>query len=45
MAAMFGVFVDEDYSKIPMLNWFPKLHKNLISQALFLAHILLLSCL
>ena len=27
MAAKFGVFVDEDHSKLPTLNWLPKLHK------------------
>ena len=28
MAAKFGVFVDEDYSKLPTLYWLPKLHKR-----------------
>ena len=28
MAAKFGLFVDEDYSKLPTLNWLPKLHKR-----------------
>ena len=28
MAAKFGVFVDEDYSKLPTLYWLPKLHKQ-----------------
>ena len=28
MAAKFGVFVDEDHSKLPMLYWLPKLHKR-----------------
>ena len=28
MAAKFGVFVDEDHSKRPMLYWLPKLHKG-----------------
>ena len=28
MAAKFGVFVDEDHSKLPTLNWLPKLHKR-----------------
>ena len=26
MAAKFGLFVDEDHSKLPMLYWLPKLH-------------------
>ena len=28
MAAKFGVFVDEDHSKLPTLNWLAKLHKR-----------------
>ena len=28
MTAKFGVFVDEDHSKIPTLYWLPKLHKQ-----------------
>ena len=28
MAAKFGLFVDEDYSKLPTLNWLHKLHKR-----------------
>ena len=28
MAAKFGVFVDEDYSKLPTLYWSFKLHKR-----------------
>ena len=28
MAATFGVFVDEDHSKLPTLYWLPKLHKR-----------------
>ena len=28
MATKFGVFVDEDHSKLPLLYWFPKLHKR-----------------
>ena len=28
MAAKFGVFVDEDQSKLPTLYWLPKLHKR-----------------
>ena len=28
MAAKFGLFVDEDHSKLPMLYWLPKLHKR-----------------
>ena len=27
-AAKFGVFVDEDHSKLPTLYWLPKLHKQ-----------------
>ena len=28
MAAKFGLFVDDDYSKLPTLYWLPKLHKR-----------------
>ena len=28
MAAKFGVFVDEDHSKLPTIYWLPKLHKQ-----------------
>ena len=28
MAAKFGLFVDEDNSKLPTLYWLPKLHKQ-----------------
>ena len=28
MTAKFGVFVEEDHSKLPMLYWLPKLHKR-----------------
>ena len=28
MAANFGLFVDEDHSKLPALYWLPKLHKQ-----------------
>ena len=28
MAAKFGVFVDENHSKLPTLYWLPKLHKQ-----------------
>ena len=28
MAAKFRVFVDEDHSKLPTLDWLPKLHKR-----------------
>ena len=28
MAVKFGLFVDEDYSKLPTLYWLPKLHKR-----------------
>ena len=29
MAAKFGVFVDEDHSKLNTVYWLPKLHKRL----------------
>ena len=28
MAAKFGLFVDEDHSKLPTIYWLPKLHKR-----------------
>ena len=28
MSAKFGLFVDEDHSKLPTLYWSPKLHKR-----------------
>ena len=28
MAAKFGVFVDEDHSKLSTIHWLPKLHKR-----------------
>ena len=28
MSAKFGLFVDEDHSKLPTLYWLPKLHKR-----------------
>ena len=28
MTAKFGLFVDEDHSKLPTLYWLPKLHKQ-----------------
>ena len=28
MAAKFGLFVEEDHSKLPALYWLPKLHKR-----------------
>ena len=28
MAAKYGLFVDEDHSKLPTLYWLPKLHKR-----------------
>ena len=28
MAAKLGLFVDEGHSKLPTLNWLPKLHKR-----------------
>ena len=30
MAAKFGLFVDEDHSKLSTLYWLPKLHKKTI---------------
>ena len=54
MAAKFGLFVDEDHSKLPTLNWLPELHKRPY-KARFIANssactttelsILLISCL
>ena len=45
MASKFGVFVDEDYSKLLTLYWLPKLHKTIRHVILLtLAHVLLLSC-
>ena len=45
----FGVFVDEDHSKLSTLYWLPKLHKRhtiIHVLLLILAHVLiLLSCL
>ena len=45
--AKFGVFVDEDHSKLLTLYWLHKLHKDPISHVLLLilSHVLLLSCL
>ena len=37
MAAKFGLFVDEDHSKLPTLYWLPKLHKR-PSKLLFIAN-------
>ena len=47
MASKFGVFVDEDYSKLPTLYWLPKLHKRPYKSRLLLiqVHVLLPSCL
>ena len=47
MAAKFGVFVDEDHSKLPTINWLPKLHYGHISLVLLLilVHVQILSCL
>ena len=28
MAAKFGLFVDDDHSKLPTLYWLPELHKQ-----------------
>ena len=46
MAAKFGVFVDEDHSRLPTSYWLPQLYKYPISHVLLLtlAHVLLLSC-
>ena len=46
IAAKFGVFVDEDHSKLHTLYWSPKLHKDAISRVLLLTltHVLLLIC-
>ena len=43
----FGVFVDEDHSKLPTLYWLPNFHKKKhISHVLLLtlAYVLLLRC-
>ena len=47
MTAKFGVFVDEDHSKLPTLCWLPKLHSRPYKSQLLLilSHVLLLSCL
>ena len=54
MAAKFGVFLDEDHSKLPAICWLPKLHKrpyksrfiaNFISCTTIELSILLTSCL
>ena len=37
MAAKFGLFVDEDHSKLPTLYWLPKLHKRPY-KSLFIAY-------
>ena len=47
MTAKFGVFVDEDHSKLPILYWLPKLHKRPYKSR-FIAnssYVQLLSCL
>ena len=40
------VFVDEEHSKLPTLNWLPNLHKYPLRHVLLLtlAQVLLLSC-
>ena len=43
MAAKFGVFVDEDHSKLPTLNFIQDRISHVL--LLILAHVLLLSCL
>ena len=49
MAAKFGVFVDEDHSKLPTLYWLPIVNfiNSPISRVLLLilVHVQLLSCL
>ena len=35
MTAKFGVFVDEDHSKLHTLYWLPKLHKDTLSHVLW----------
>ena len=47
MAAKFGLFVDEDHSKLPTLYWLPKFINGPISRILLLilVHVQLLSCL
>ena len=47
MAAKFGLFVDEDHSKLSTLYWLPKLHKRSYKSHLLLVleHVQLLSCL
>ena len=44
MAAKFGVFVDEDHSKLPTLYWLPNIIQDTISHVLLLtlANVLLL---
>ena len=45
MAAKFGVFIDEDQSKLPTIYWLPKLHKRSYKSRflLILVHVQLLS--
>ena len=47
MAVKFGVFADEDLSKLPMLYWLLSFNKKPIRHVLLLilVHFLLLSCL
>ena len=47
MAAKFGLFVDEDHSKLPTLYWLPNIHKRPYKLRLLqiLVHVQLLSCL
>ena len=46
MAAKFGLFVDEDHSKLPTLYWLPKLHGPIsLVFLLILVDVQLLSCL
>ena len=38
MASKFGVFVDEDHSKLPSFYWLPKLHKRHYKKLRFIAN-------
>ena len=42
MTAMFGVFVDVDYSRLPTLYWKPKLMNDPLSRVLLLILVLVL---
>ena len=48
IVAKYGLFVDEDHSKLPTLYWLPKLYKQPYKSRvllLILVHVQLLSCL